>query len=154
IDPKALLKGSRPSAAEPKRPDLRVVQTDRLPKLELSLEGDPVPQLIQDEPISVDEVVEAVEDISAEEVTTEAEALADEVETPADADGDMLVAPEYVEETPQLSAGPGQFEFYGQIFELHVQQLIKLKGTGGTRRFEVLVRDAHADNEFGVAPDR
>jgi len=154
IDPKALLKGSRPSAAEPKRPDLRVVQTDRLPKLELSLEGDPVPQLIQDEPISVDEVVEAVEDISAEEVTTEVEALADEFETPADADGDMLVAPEYVEETPQLSAGPGQFEFYGQIFELHVQQLIKLKGTGGTRRFEVLVRDAHADNEFGVAPDR
>jgi EAL domain-containing protein (putative c-di-GMP-specific phosphodiesterase class I) len=40
------------------------------------------------------------------------------------------------------------------MFELHVQQLIKLKGTGGTRRYEVLVRDAHADNEFGVAPDR
>jgi EAL domain-containing protein (putative c-di-GMP-specific phosphodiesterase class I) len=33
-----------------------------------------------------------------------------------------------------------------------VQQLVKLKGSGGTRRFEVLVRDAHADNEFGVAP--
>ena len=31
---------------------------------------------------------------------------------------------------------------------------MKLKGSGGTRRFEVLVRDAHADNEFGVAPDR
>jgi Amt family ammonium transporter len=37
---------------------------------------------------------------------------------------------------------------------LHVQQLVKLKGTGGTRRYEVLVRDAHADNEFGVAPER
>ena len=35
-----------------------------------------------------------------------------------------------------------------------MQQLVKLKGSGGTRRFEVLVRDAHADNEFGVAPDR
>jgi Amt family ammonium transporter len=31
---------------------------------------------------------------------------------------------------------------------------VKLKGSGGTRRFEVLVRDAHADNEFGVAPER
>ena len=67
----------------------------------------------------------------------------------------MNVEPEYVEETPvSQDAGPGQFEFYGQIFELHVQQLVKLKGSGGTRRFEVLVRDAHADNEFGVAPDR
>ena len=35
-----------------------------------------------------------------------------------------------------------------------MQQLVKLKGSGGTRRFEVLVRDAHADNEFGVAPER
>ena len=35
-----------------------------------------------------------------------------------------------------------------------MQQLVKLKGNGGTRRFEVLVRDAHADNEFGVAPER
>ena len=35
IDPKALLKSSRPAAPEAKRPDLRVVQTDRLPKLEL-----------------------------------------------------------------------------------------------------------------------
>jgi EAL domain-containing protein (putative c-di-GMP-specific phosphodiesterase class I) len=69
-------------------------------------------------------------------------------------DADMNVQPEYVEEAPAMAAGPGQFEFYGQIFELHVQQLVKLKGTGGTRRFEVLVRDAHADNEFGVAPDR
>jgi ammonium transporter, Amt family len=66
----------------------------------------------------------------------------------------MNVQPEFVEEAPALQAGPGQFEYYGQIFELHVQQLVKLKGTGGTRRYEVLVRDAHADNEFGVAPDR
>jgi EAL domain-containing protein (putative c-di-GMP-specific phosphodiesterase class I) len=66
----------------------------------------------------------------------------------------MNVEPESVAEAPALRPGPGQFEYYGQIFELHVQQLVKLKGTGGTRRFEVLVRDAHADNEFGVAPDR
>src|SRR3954451_937905 len=67
----------------------------------------------------------------------------------------MNVEPEYVaDETAAATAGPGQFEFYGQIFELHVQQLVKLKGSGGTRRYEVLVRDAHADNEVGVAPDR
>ena len=35
-----------------------------------------------------------------------------------------------------------------------MQQLVKLKGNGGTKRYEVLVRDAHADNEFGVAPER
>ena len=80
-------------------------------------------------------------------MTTEVEAL-------AEPDTDMNVEPEFVDEAPQLAAGAGQFEFYGQIFELHVQQLVKLKGSGGTRRFEVLVRDAHADNEFGVAPDR
>ena len=66
----------------------------------------------------------------------------------------MNVEPEFVDEAAPVTAGPGQFEFYGQIFELHVQQLVKLKGSGGTRRFEVLVRDAQADNEFGVAPDR
>ena len=54
----------------------------------------------------------------------------------------------------RLAAGPGQFDYYGQVFELHVQQLVKLKGSGGTRRYEVLVRDAHADNEFGTAPER
>jgi EAL domain-containing protein (putative c-di-GMP-specific phosphodiesterase class I) len=150
IDPKALLKGAaRPPAAEPKRPDLRVVQTDRLPKLELSLEPDPIPELIQDDP-AVD-AVEAVGDANAEEVTTEVEAL---VEPEFPVDESMNVPPEFIDEAPPLAAGPGQFEFYGQIFELHVQQLVKLKGTGGTRRFEVLVRDAHADNEFGVAPER
>jgi EAL domain-containing protein (putative c-di-GMP-specific phosphodiesterase class I) len=151
IDPKALLKGpARKDTPEPKRPDLRVVQTDRLPKLELSLEADPLPELIQDEPPSVEEVIEAVGSANPEEETTEVEALAEELVP----EGDMNVPPEYVEEAPPLGPGPGQFEFYGQIFELHVQQLVKLKGTGGTRRFEVLVRDAYADNEFGVAPDR
>jgi len=86
-------------------------------------------------------------DVSADEATAEVEAL-------LEPDSDMNVAPEYLEEAAQASAGAGQFEFYGQIFELHVQQLVKLKGTGGTRRFEVLVRDAQADNEFGVAPER
>jgi EAL domain-containing protein (putative c-di-GMP-specific phosphodiesterase class I) len=66
----------------------------------------------------------------------------------------MNVEAEFVEETSPVTVGPGQFDYYGQIFELHVQQLVKLKGSGGTRRYEVLVRDAHADNEFGVAPDR
>jgi EAL domain-containing protein (putative c-di-GMP-specific phosphodiesterase class I) len=151
IDPKALLKGSaRQAAPEAKRPDLRMIQTDRLPKLELSLEGDSIPELIQDEPPSVDDVVDAVGAISSEEETTEVEALAE----PQLEDGDMNVAPEYMAEEPHMAAGAGQFEFYGQIFELHVQQLVKLKGSGGTRRYEVLVRDAHADNEFGVAPDR
>jgi EAL domain-containing protein (putative c-di-GMP-specific phosphodiesterase class I) len=131
IDPKALLKSAaRPAApaAEAKRPDLRVVQTDRLPKLEL-------PQ------------IDTGEEVNSEEVTTEVEAL-------DDPENNMNVEPEFIDEAPPLEAGPGQFEFYGQIFELHVQQLVKLKGTGGTKRFEVLVRDAHADNEFGTAPDR
>jgi len=156
IDPKALLKGAGARQAQPeaKRPDLRVVQTDRLPKLELRLEADPIPELIQDEPVAAAEPEIALEpmyadDVSGEEETTEVEALAE-----SDADADMNVQPEFVDEAPQLTAGAGQFEYYGQIFELHAQQLVKLKGSGGTRRFEVLVRDAHADNEFGVAPDR
>jgi len=150
IDPKALLKGqTRTAAPEAKRPDLRVIQTDRLPKLELSLEGDRIPELIQDEP-PAEEAVGSVGEFSAEEETTEVEALADaQLE-----DADMNVAPEYIDEEQQMAAGAGQFEYYGQIFELHVQQLVKLKGSGGTRRYEVLVRDAHADNEFGVAPER
>jgi EAL domain-containing protein (putative c-di-GMP-specific phosphodiesterase class I) len=150
IDPKSLLKGAvRQAAPEAKRPDLRVVQTDRLPKLELNLGADAIPELIQDEEPAPEVALdgEYADPVSGEEETTEVEAL-------AEADGDMVVQPEFVDEVPQLSAGAGQFEFYGQIFELHVQQLVKLKGTGGTRRFEVLVRDAHADNEFGVAPDR
>jgi EAL domain-containing protein (putative c-di-GMP-specific phosphodiesterase class I) len=152
IDPKALLKGqSRQSAPEPKRPDLRVVQTDRLPKLEIGRDADPIPELIQDEPESVDGALEPLGDVSAEAETTEVEALA---EPQLEAEDGMSFAPEYVEEEPQMAIGAGQFEFYGQVFELHVQQLVKLKGSGGTRRYEVLVRDAHADNEFGVAPDR
>ncbi len=149
IDPKSLLKGAaRKPAPEPKRPDLRVVQTDRLPKLELKLESDAIPELIQDEEPAQELAPDSeYAEASGEEVTTEVEAL-------VEADTDMNVEPEFIDEVPQLAAGDGQFEFYGQIFELHVQQLIKLKGTGGTRRFEVLVRDAHADNEFGVAPDR
>ncbi|HEV7607211.1 MAG TPA: EAL domain-containing protein [Steroidobacteraceae bacterium] len=149
IDPKSLLKGAaRQAQPEPKRPDLRVVQTDRLPKLELKLEGDPIPELIQDEPPAAEVELAPMyaEPVDGEEETTEVEAL--------EPDADMNVEPEFVDEVPQLEVGAGQFEFYGQIFELHVQQLVKLKGTGGTRRFEVLVRDAHADNEFGVAPDR
>jgi len=66
----------------------------------------------------------------------------------------MNVEPEFIDEAPQFIPGAGQFDFYGQVFELHVQQLVKLKGSGGTRRFEVLVRDAQADNEFGTAPER
>ena len=155
IDPRSLLKGAqKPAAQEPKRPDLRVVQTDRLPKLELSLASDPMPELIADDSpleipaeMSVDGPVEQYEEVSSEEPTTEVEAL-------GDSESNMDVEPEYVEELPQMSAGPGQFEFYGQIFELHVQQLVKLRAGGGTRRYEVLVRDAHADNEFGVAPER
>jgi EAL domain-containing protein (putative c-di-GMP-specific phosphodiesterase class I) len=147
IDPKALLKSTR-QAAEPKRPDLRVVQTDRLPKLELPLDPDPVPDLIADDsPPTVLPEVQLNDDVSPDEETAEVEAI-------AEPDADMNVAPEYVEEAPPAAAGPGQFEYYGQVFELHVQQLVKLKGTGGTRRYEVLVRDAHADNEFGVAPER
>ncbi|MBC8024471.1 MAG: EAL domain-containing protein, partial [Steroidobacteraceae bacterium] len=149
IDPKSLLKGSgRQLVPEPKRPDLRVVQTDRLPKLKI--DSDPLPVLIQDdEPYIGDLAPEAdlAADVSSDEVTTE-------VETLADPETNMNVEPEYVDEAQQQGPGPGQFDFYGQIFELHVQELVKLRGTGGTRRFEVLVRDAHADNEFGVAPDR
>ena len=155
IDPRSLLKGAqKPAAQEPKRPDLRVVQTDRLPKLELSLAADPIPELIADDSpveiqgeMSIDGPDGQFEEISSEEPTTEVEALTD----PA---SNMDVAPEFIEEVPQMSAGAGQFEFYGQIFELHVQQLVKLRAGGGTRRFEILVRDAHADNEFGVAPER
>ena len=46
IDPKALLKPkARPAPPpEPKRPELRVVLTDRLPKLELPLEPDRDPR--------------------------------------------------------------------------------------------------------------
>jgi EAL domain-containing protein (putative c-di-GMP-specific phosphodiesterase class I) len=153
IDPKALLKGPSKAAPESKRPDLRVVQTDRLPKLEINVEADPIPELIQDEPPSVEEILDAVGEVSAEEETTEVEAIA-EFEAEAAVQEGMVVAPEYVGEEPELTVGEGQFEFYGQIFELHVQQLVKLKGSGGTRRYEVLVRDANADNEFGVAPDR
>jgi EAL domain-containing protein (putative c-di-GMP-specific phosphodiesterase class I) len=149
IDPKSLLKQPpRQAPPEAKRPDLRVVQTDRLPRLELALDSDPVPELIADEapPVELPQI-DTTEDVGADEPTAEVEAL-------ADPESDMNVEPEYVDEAPPLAPGPGQFEFYGQVFELHVQQLIKLKGSGGTRRFEVLVRDAHADNEFGVAPER
>jgi len=150
IDPKSLLKGAaRQAPAEPKRPDLRVVQTDRLPKLELKLDSDPIPELIQDEEPAAEIELEPMyaEPGEGDAETTEVEAL-------AEPDSDMNVEPEFVDESAPLTVGPGQFEFYGQIFELHIQQLVKLKGSGGTRRYEVLVRDAHADNEFGVAPDR
>jgi EAL domain-containing protein (putative c-di-GMP-specific phosphodiesterase class I) len=150
IDPKSLLKGAvRQAPAEPKRPDLRVVQTDRLPRLELKLESDPIPELIQDEPPAADIELEPMyaDPVDGDVETTEVEAL-------GEPDSDMNVEPEYVDEAAPLTVGPGQFEFYGQIFELHIQQLVKLKGSGGTRRYEILVRDAHADNEFGVAPDR
>ena len=69
-----------------------------------------------------------------------------------DADVNMNVEPEFIDDTPSLTAGPGQFEYYGQIFELHVQQLVKLKGSGGTKRFEVLVRDAHMPDEAALPP--
>jgi len=140
IDPKALLQTQARQAApaEAKRPDLRVVQTDRLPKLELPLKAQPAPVELP----QIDN-----DDVTSEEETTEVAAL-------DDPENNMNVEPEFLDEAPPLEAGPGQFEYYGQIFELHVQQLVKLKGSGGTRRFEVLVRDAHADNEFGTAPDR
>ncbi|HEX6638806.1 MAG TPA: EAL domain-containing protein, partial [Steroidobacteraceae bacterium] len=160
IDPKALLKSPRPGAAEPKRPDLRVIQTDRLPKLNIKPEDEVIPELIQDEPATLDDAIDAVGEVSAEEVTTEVEALAEpdfEAALAGEAvqpEEGMSFAPEFVEEEPQLEVGPGQFDFYGQVFELHTQQLVKLKGSGGTKRFEILVRDAHADNEFGVAPER
>jgi hypothetical protein len=130
IDPKALLKGpARAAAPEQKRPDLRVVQTDRLPKLELSLEGDPAPELIPDEHEPVAEEAGSIElyqespaDVGGDEPTAEVEAL-------LDPESNMNVEPEYIEEAPPAGPGPGQFEFYGQLFELHVQQLIKLKGS-------------------------
>jgi len=151
IDPKSLLKPpARQPAQEAKRPDLRVVQTDRLPRLELSLASDPIPELIADDapPAAASfGQFDPDEEITAEEVTAEVEAF-------VDPESDMNVEPQFVEEAPQMIAGAGQFEFYGQIFELHVQQLVKLRAGGGTRRFEVLVRDAHADNEFGTAPER
>ena len=148
IDPKALLKPpTKQAPAETKRPDLRVVQTDRLPRLDLR-NADPIPELISDEepPVELPQI-DTGEDVAGDAETAEVEAI-------ADSENNMNVEPEFLDEAPQLTPGAGQFEYYGQIFELHVQQLIKLKGSGGTRRFEVLVRDAHADNEFGVAPDR
>lgn len=146
IDPKALLKSPSRQAPDAKKPDLRVVQTDRLPRLKMP---EPVPELIADEaePTELPQI-DSGEDVTGDEPTAEVEAI-------ADLEGDMGVAPEFIDEEPVAAvAGPGQFDYYGQIFELHVQQLIKLKGSGGTKRFEVLVRDAHADNEFGVAPER
>lgn len=153
IDPKALLKPNARPATEARRPELRVIQTDRLPKLELPVEAESIPELIADDsrPSELPEV-QVNEGISGDEPTAEVEAILEELMPP---DANMNVEPEFVAESPAAAqAGPGQFDYYGQVFELHVQQLIKLKGTGGTRRYEVLVRDAHADNEFGVAPDR
>ncbi|HET7810775.1 MAG TPA: EAL domain-containing protein [Steroidobacteraceae bacterium] len=152
IDPKALLKGPQRGGApapEPKRPDLRVVQTDRLPKPNFKPPPEPVPELIADEPPPEElPQIDAQEDVAADAETAE-------VATLVDPENDMNVEPEYIsDEPPPQEAGVGQFDYYGQIFELHVQQLVKLKGTGGTRRFEVLVRDAYADNEFGTAPER
>ena len=148
IDPKALLKPSaKQTPAEAKRPDLRVVQTDRLPRLDLR-NADPIPELISDEePPAELPQIDTGEEVAGDAETAEVEAL-------ADSENNMNVEPEFIDEAPPLTAGAGQFDFYGQIFELHVQQLVKLKGSGGTRRFEVLVRDAHADNEFGTAPER
>ena len=94
IDPKSLLKGAaRQAPAEPKRPDLRVVQTDRLPKLELKLEADPIPELIQDEEPAAEVALEPMyaEPVDGEEETTEVEAL-------AEPDSDMNVEPEFVDE--------------------------------------------------------
>jgi EAL domain-containing protein (putative c-di-GMP-specific phosphodiesterase class I) len=151
IDPKALLKPQvrASSLTEAKRPELRVVQTGRLPKLEVPIEPDPVPELIAD--ASPPEELPQID--SHEEPVADGETT--EVESIADSERDMSAEPVYGDEeaSPQ-KAGPGQFEFYGQIYELHVQQLVKLKGNGGTRRYEVLVRDANADNEFGCAPER
>jgi EAL domain-containing protein (putative c-di-GMP-specific phosphodiesterase class I) len=148
IDPKALLKpAAKQAPAEAKRPDLRVVQTDRLPRLELR-SSDPIPELIPDEPPPAElPQIDTGVDVAGDAETAEVEAL-------ADPEHNMNVEPEFIDEAPQFIPGAGQFDFYGQIFELHVQQLVKLKGSGGTRRFEVLVRDAQADNEFGVAPER
>ncbi len=148
IDPKALLKPqARPAAPpEPKRPELRVVLTGRLDKLEIPLESDPIPELTSDAaPPTVLPQIDSNDEPVAEEATAEVEAI-------ADPRTDMNVEPAFEDESSTVSEG--QFEFYGQIYELHVQQLVKLKGSGGTRRYEVLVRDANADNEFGSAPER
>ena len=125
-----------------------MVQTDRLPKLEIPLEPDQIPELISDDsPPAVLPQIDSNDEPVAADQTSEVEAI-------VDPESDMNVEPEFTDETATLTPGEGQFEFYGQIYELHVQQLVKLKGSGGTRRYEVLVRDAHADNEFGVAPER
>ena len=126
-----------------------MVQTDRLPKLEISTQADPIPELIADE-----EPPAQLPQIDASDERRQPKTRRRKSQRCDDLESDMNVEPEFLDEAPQLSPGAGQFEFYGQIFELHVQQLVKLKGSGGTRRFEVLVRDAHADNEFGVAPER
>ena len=147
IDPKALLKPAAKQAPEAKRPDLRVIQTDRLPKLDLR-KADPIPELISDEPPPEElPQIDTGEEVAGDAETAEVEAL-------DDPENNMNVEPEFIDEAPQFIPGAGQFDFYGQVFELHVQQLVKLKGSGGTRRFEVLVRDAQADNEFGTAPER
>ena len=79
---------AKPAAPEPKRPDLRVIQTDRLPKPNFKAPpADPIPELIQDDPIAD----QAPDEVVAEEVTTEVEAL-------VDADSNMNVEPEYVDE--------------------------------------------------------
>ena len=41
-----------------------------------------------------------------------------------------------------LPGGQGTFHFQGTEFQLHVQQLLKLRSGGGTRRYEVLARPA------------
>ncbi len=158
IDPKALLKGPTLAATvETKRPDLRVVQSGPVQKIQLSLEGDAVPELIPDEPAGVEAeetaAIDLIQDTNiepvVEESTAEVAAIGD-----FEADVGMAIEPGVADEPQPVGPGPGQFEFYGQIFELHVQQLVKLKGSGGTKRYEVLVRDAQADNEFGTAPER
>ena len=94
IDPKALLKPqARPAPPpEPKRPELRVVQTDRLPKLEIPLEPDPIPELISDDsPPAELPQIDSHDEPVAEEETAEVEAI-------ADPESDMNVEPEYVDE--------------------------------------------------------
>jgi EAL domain-containing protein (putative c-di-GMP-specific phosphodiesterase class I) len=144
IDPASLIK---PSA----RPDLRVVQSDRLPKLDLSADGI-ADAVLADEPMYATPPGElaATPAVTADDATMEVGTLSAEPVSSAVA----LAEAELAAEVPRPSSGAGQFEFYGQIFELHVQQLVKLRAGGGTRRYEVLVRDAHADNEFGSAPER
>ena len=129
IDPKALLKppGSAGAGrAGAKRPDLRVVQTDRLPKLELPARPDPIPELIQDDSPSPTCRRSTHDEVVAEEDTTEVEALRRRRQQHERRAGVRRRDP------APAGAGPGQFEFYGQVYELHVQQLVKLKGSGGT----------------------